>query len=111
MDGVRSGSEAQAAAGASSVYKVLQYQYASNPEIADTKFVDWLDRKARLFSSLPVFAGMSEEYINIRIIALRDALKNSKSKILKARLATLQAEATSRRVRSSKGLRIVTGLP
>lgn len=110
MDALRNGADSKMIASAGEAYKTFQYEHVDS-ELADKKYMEWLERNMKSLKSTPQFASISEEMLKSRMILVKDELRTSKSRFLRQKLAEMETELQMRRLRKAARLKIVDVVP
>lgn len=105
MDAIRHGSAGSAKAELGAVYKSYLYEWG-NAEEANLKTIEWMERHVKMLTKLPMFAGMSEDWIYNRITALR-SLGPEKTKMHQQQIVTLLSELRTRNLDKARKTKIV----
>jgi hypothetical protein len=104
-DAITNGRASSAAAILAEIKKTYIYQYGDT-KIADVEFIEWSQRMMRDIGSLPIYGGVSEKELVMRINALR-AANAEKYKMQRARLAENRAEFLRRQLKKANGLKVM----
>jgi len=104
-DAINNGRADVARAVLGEIKKTYIYQYGDT-QMADTEFMEWARRMYSSIGSLPIWGGVSEKELAIRINSSR-AANAEKYKYQRERLAELRAEFIRRQLGKAKGLKVV----
>jgi hypothetical protein len=105
MDALVNGVDSKAEEASEAGYKLFQHQYADS-ELADSKWIDWIERNHKNLVKTPQFRQISEELLESRIVALRNILRTEKSRFLRQKMSELEKELTMRRMNKAINLKV-----
>jgi hypothetical protein len=103
-DAINNGRADSARAVLAEIKKTYIYQYGDT-EVADAEFMEWAKRMHRDIGKLPIWGGVSEKELALRINSTR-AAGAEKRKYQRARIAEQRAEFIRRQMKKARELKV-----
>jgi hypothetical protein len=105
MRAVKAGNQSSIMSALSEVHQTMDLEWGDT-ETANLKMNEWIGRHVKMINRLPMFASMSEEWIDTRLKAL-NSLGPEKSKIVRQQIVEMMSELRMRNLNKASKLKIV----
>lgn len=104
-DAARNGSESEMLGAASAIRQTFLYQWAET-ETADAKFNEWMTRTFRTLQKNPAYASVPEDYLMVRLAALRET-QVAKTEAHRKQIREVMAQVYQKRAGKTRNTKLV----